>query len=69
MTGSLKLAICPIATLCTEAAFRQVALTEAAGSVSAAASSSPIAYADVTSSPSSNKNEINAYSAGRRREA
>jgi hypothetical protein len=47
MTGSLKLAICLIATLCTEAAFSQVAPTEAEGSVSAAAGSSPIAYASL----------------------
>jgi hypothetical protein len=63
MTRSVQLFVCLIATLCTEAAFAQVAPTEADGSVSAATSSSPVAYVYVSSSPSGNKNKIDAYSA------
>ncbi|HVR27242.1 MAG TPA: hypothetical protein VMU26_28425 [Candidatus Polarisedimenticolia bacterium] len=59
----MKLVICLIAMLSAEVAFSQVASTEGNGGVRGGPSSSPVAYVYVSSSPSSNKNEINAYNA------
>jgi WD40 repeat protein len=63
MTRHRKLVICLIAMLSAEVAFSQVASTEGHGGVRGGTSSSPVAYVYVSSSPSSNKNEINAYNA------
>ena len=63
MTRHRKLVICLIAMLSAEGAFSQVGSTEGNGGVRGAPSSSPVAYVYVSSSPSSNKNEINAYNA------
>jgi 6-phosphogluconolactonase (cycloisomerase 2 family) len=51
-----------VATLCTEMAFGQFASAQVALKVPKVAPGSPIAYLYVSSSPSSGKNEINAYS-------
>src|SRR5580698_1386567 len=51
-----------VATLCTEMAFGQFASAQVALKVPNVAPGSPIAYLYVSSSPSSGKNEINAYS-------
>jgi len=63
MTRHLKLVVCLIAMLSAEVAFSQAASTEGNGGVRGGPSSSPVAYVYVSSSPSSNKNEINAYNA------
>jgi WD40 repeat protein len=63
MTRHRKLVICLIAMLSAEVAFSQAASTEGNGGVLVGPSSSPVAYVYVSSSPSSNKNEINAYNA------
>jgi hypothetical protein len=62
MTRPVRLVVCLLATLCSEGAFSQVVSSDATGDVSAAASSSPVAYVYVSSSPSTNRYEINAYS-------
>jgi hypothetical protein len=61
MTCHAKLVVCLLATLCSEGAFSQVVSTEATREVPAAASGSPVAYVYVSSSPSSNRYQINAY--------
>ncbi len=61
MTRHAKLVICLIAAL-TEAAFGQLAYTEANDDVSATASA-PVAFVYVSSSPSNNNYEIKAYAA------
>jgi hypothetical protein len=53
MTRYIQLVVCVIATLCTEVAVAQVTST----------SSLPVAYVYVSSSPSSNNYEINAFAA------
>jgi hypothetical protein len=62
MTRHLKLVVCLIATLCAEA-FCQVVSPQAEGNASTAADGSTVAYVYVSSSPSPNNYEINAYSA------
>jgi hypothetical protein len=62
MTRHVNLVACLVATLFTGAAFSQRATTEPNARISAAVTSSPVAYVYVLSSPSSNKNVINAYS-------
>jgi hypothetical protein len=63
MTRHRRLVICLIAMLSAEVAFSQAAPTAGNGGVRGAPTSSPVAYVFVSSSPSSNKNEINAYNA------
>src|ERR1700728_1467991 len=62
MTRHVKLAVCLIATLCAEG-FCQVVSPPAEGNASPAAGGSTVAYVYVSSSPSPNNYEINAYSA------
>lgn len=63
MTRHVNLVACLVVTLLTGAAFSQSTATEPNADISAAVVSSPVAYVYVLSSPSSNKNVINAYSA------
>src|SRR5258708_21787126 len=63
MAHHIKSVVCLIATLSTGAALAQVTPTERGGSAQASTTTSPVAYAYVSSSPSSGKYEINAYSA------
>jgi hypothetical protein len=63
MARHMKLVVCLIAMLSAEVAFSQVASTEGSGGVRGGPSSSPVAYVYVSSSPSNNKNEINAHNA------
>ncbi|HXM24137.1 MAG TPA: hypothetical protein VN948_22975 [Terriglobales bacterium] len=63
MTRHIQFVVCLIATLCTEVAFAQVTSTQIGASVQARTSSSPVAFVYVSSSPSNNKYEINAFAA------
>jgi len=63
MAHHIKSVICLIATLCAGAAFAQVTPTETGASAQTSTTTSPVAYVYVSSSPSSGKHEINAYSA------
>ena len=63
MTRYIKLVVCVIATLCTEVAFAQVASTQIDATIQDSTGSSPVAYAYVSSNPSSNNYEINAFAA------
>jgi len=62
MTRHVKLVVCLIATFCAEG-FCQVVSPQAEGNASTAAGGSTVAYVYVSSSPSPNNYEINAYSA------
>jgi hypothetical protein len=63
MTRYIKVAVCLIATLCTEAAFAQVTSTQIDASIQARSSGSPVAFVYVSSNPSGSKYEINAFAA------
>jgi hypothetical protein len=63
MTHHFKIVVCFTATLCAQVAFSQVSPTQLDSSVSAGASSSPVAYVYVSSKSTGNKNEINAFAA------
>jgi hypothetical protein len=62
MKRHFTLVTCLIAALCTGMAFGQNSSTQVVGVNSVKAASSPVAYLYVSSSPSSSKNEIKAYS-------
>jgi 6-phosphogluconolactonase (cycloisomerase 2 family) len=62
MVRQVQLAVFLIATLCTHLALSQETKTEAEENGNAAASTSPASYLYVSSAPSSQKNEINAFS-------
>jgi hypothetical protein len=59
MTRYVQLVVCIIAALCAEVAVAQLT------SIQSGSGSSPVAYVYVSSSPSSNKSEINAFAASR----
>jgi hypothetical protein len=61
MTRHVKFVACLVTLVFVEVTFTQIASAQA--SAQAAAVSSPVAYVYVASSPSKDKNEINAYSA------
>jgi hypothetical protein len=63
MTRYIKLVVCLIATLCAEVAFAQVASTPIAAGVQAPTGGAHVAFVYVSSSPSSNNYEINAFAA------
>jgi hypothetical protein len=67
MTRSLQLAICLIATLCAEATFAQVSSVQSAvqteTSIPAPAMAPPVAFVYVSSSPSANSSQIQAFAA------
>src|SRR5258708_33979831 len=63
MAHHIKSVVCLIATLSTGAALAQVTPTQTGTSAQASTTASPAAYVYVSSSPSSGKYEINAYSA------
>jgi hypothetical protein len=63
MTHHFKIVVCFTATLCAQVAFSQVSPTQVDSSVSAAASSSPVAYVYVSSKSTSSKNVIDAFAA------
>ncbi len=63
MTRSIKLVVCLIATLCMEMAFAQVTSTQTGSTIQDSTSRSRVAFVYVSSSPSSNNREINAFTA------